>query len=253
MRDPYSYANTHFDDLFCIREKVLPSSPMTDPQYFLSTNEGVIIQGLNDSCREHRRIVYSKLSAAFGVFAAVAMLFTFSRGARAFAKDVFYTVIEWFSPENHESGVEFNIETNEQTVAPSTTELISDEKTCFGTISETDKLYNHNFCVLNDSAFTFSDGYMQNDTICLNFLMDNVRIQLISEPIQNGGSVNYHFNADDFSKVDVPSLGMLYYNLTDGTLFGGIMTNSTNIIMHIPDHASPELLELIVRSISLYH
>lgn len=250
MRNAYAEADIQMDNLFHILEKPLPSSLMTDPQYFLSVNEDAIMRGLGESRREQRRLAYTRYSAAFGVFAAITMLFTFSREARAFAREVFYTVIEWFSP--NESGVTFDIEDSAQSSAPAADELTSEEKISFQNISEVDKLYSHSIFVLKDAAFSMTDGYVQNETICLNYQANGTKVQVIAEPIQSSGSVTYHFNEDSFDKTDVASLGTLYYNLTGDTLFGGIMTSDTNIIIHVPSHASPELLELIVNAISLY-
>jgi hypothetical protein len=248
MRTALNQTDPQFDRVFHVLDKPLPASPMIDPKYFLSINEDAIMYGLNASRREQQRITLTKFSAAFAVFTAIAMLLTFSREARAFVQEVFYTVSEWFSPEQNESGVTFDIEDSEHSSAPSMSD--TGEKSGFNDLSEADKLYSGKVYVLNNGSFAFSDGYIQDNIICLNYYADESHVQIICEPIQDSGSVVYHFNDDEFYKTDIPDVGTFYHRLEeDGTLFGGIMTSDTSIIVRA-DNASPELLELIVHSIS---
>ncbi len=241
-----------FDSLFHVLEKPLPSSPMTDPKYFLSMNEDAILRNLNESRHEQRRIAMTRYAAAFGVFTAIAMMLTFSREVRAFAREVIYSVIEWFSPQQNESGVSFDIEDGTHTSAPSANALKPGEKVSFKDLSEVDKLYSHSIYVLSGPSFVLADGYIQDDTICTNYDADGTRVQIIASPIQNSGSVNYRFNDGSFEKLDVASLGTFYYDLSDGTLFGGIMTSGTDLTIRVPENASAGLLEKIVQALSLY-
>jgi hypothetical protein len=252
MRKACYEPNIQFDSLLHILEKPLPSSLMTDPEYFLSANEDAILHGLNESHREQRRMVMTRYAAVFGVFTAIAMLLTFSREVRAFAREVFYSVIEWFSPEQNESGVTFDIEDNTHLNEPDASALKAEEQIGFKAINEVDKHFSGSIFVLNGSEFVLSDGFIRNETICLNYQADGAKVQIIAEPIQDSGSVNYHFNDGSFEKIDVPSLGTFYYDLSGGTLFGGIMTNDSNLIIRMSENASPELLDQIVRAISLY-
>ncbi len=252
MRNAYYEPDAAFDSLFHVLEEPLPSSPMTDPAYFLSVNQDAIMRGLNESRREQRRIAMTRYAAAFGVFTAIAMLLTFSKEVRAFAREVIYSVIEWFSPENNESGVSFDIEGNAHSGAPGASALKPGEKVSFEALNEAAKLYSHSIYALDSSTFALTDGYIQDDTICLNFDADGTRVQIIAAPIGGSGSVNYHFNNGSFEKTDVASLGTLYYDLSGSTLFGGIMTSDTNLIIRVPENASAELLEKIVRSLILY-
>ena len=241
-----------FDQLFQVLDTPLPSSPMTDPTYFLNANEAAIMRGLNDSRREQRRIARVRYAAAFGVFTAIAMMLTFSREVRAFAHDVIYSVIEWFSPEKNESGVSFEIDNKTHSGAPGASALQPDEKVSFEGLNEAVQLYNHSIYTLNSSSFALTDGYVQDDTICINFNTNGTRVQLITAPIGRGDSVNFHFNGDSFEKTDATSVGTFYYDLSGGNLFGGILTNDTSIIVRVPENASAELLEKIVQALSLY-
>ena len=250
MRNACCEPNIPFDSLLQVLERPLPSSPMTDARYFLSVNEDAIQRGLQDSRREQRRIAMTRYAAVFGVFTAIAMLLTFSREVRAFAREVFYSVIEWFSPEQNESGVTFDIEDTAHTSAPDARELKTDEALSFKALSDVDTLYSRSIFVL--PAFTLTDGFIRNETICLHYDANGTKVQIIAEPIQDGGSVTYHFNNGSFDKAQVPSLGTLYYDLSDGTLFGGIMTKDTNVMISVPENATAELLDQIVRSIALY-
>jgi len=253
MRNVLSQADPQFERLFHILDKPLPASaPLTDPQYFLSINEDAILHGLTESRREQQRITLRRFSAAFGVFTAIAMLLTFSREARAFVRDVFYSVIEWFSPEQNESGVTFDIEDSLHSDKPSLSQAGPGEKTCFSDISEVDKLYSGKIFVFNNGAFVLSDGYLQDNIICLNYDAENSHVQVICEPIQSSGSVSFHFNDAEFNKTVISGIGTFYHRLEDdGTLFGGIMTEDSSIIIRA-DNASPNLLDLITLSISRY-
>ena len=250
MRNIYFEPDAAFDSLFHVLEEPLPSSPMTDPAYFLSVNQDAIMHGLNESRREQRRIAMTRYAAAFGVFTAIAMLLTFSREVRAFAQEVIYSVIEWFSPEKNESGVSFDIEDSAHSGAPGASVVKPGEKVSFTDLSEAGRLYSHSIYTI--SSFALTDGFVQDDSICLNFDADGTRVQIIAAPIGGSGSVNYHFNNGSFNKTDVASLGTLYYDLSGGTLFGGIMTRDANIIIRVPENASAELLKKIVQSLSLY-
>ncbi len=252
MRNACCEPDIPFDTLLQVLDTPLPSSPMTDAKYFLSVNEDAILHGLDESRREQRRVAMTRYAAAFGVFAAIAMLLTFSREVRAFAREVFYSVIEWFSPERSESGVTFDIEDAARTGAPNASVLKSDEKVSFKELSEVDKLYSRSIYVLSSPAFVLTDGFIRNETICLNYKADSAKIQIIAEPIQDGGSVTYHFNDDSFDKLEAADLGTLYYDLSGSTLFGGIMTKDTNIMISVSENASTELLDEIVHSLSLY-
>lgn len=252
MRTGLSQADPQLERLFHVLDQPLPASPMTDPKYFLSVNEDAILHGLNASRREQQRITLTRFSAVFGVFTAIVMLLTFSREARAFVRDVFYTVAEWFSSEQNESGVNFDIEDSIHSGAPSLSQAGPGEKTGFNDIDEVDNLYSGKIFILNNGAFSLSDGYTQEKIICLNYDYESSHVQIISEPIQNSGSVVLHFNDAEFDKIDVSDLGTFYHRLEeDGTLFGGIMTEDSSIIVRA-DNASSDLVDLIVFSISRY-
>lgn len=252
MRNAYYEPDIPFESLYHVLEKPLPSSPMTDAKVFLSVNEAAIMHGLNESRREQRRIALTRYAAVFGVFTAIAMLLTFSREVRAFAREIFYSVIEWFSPEQNESGVTFDIEDAAHTGAPDISGLKTDDKVSFKELREAEKLYSRSIYVLNSPTLTLTDGFIRNETICLNYEAKEAKVQIIAEPIQDSGSVTYNFNDGSFSKTEVAALGTLYYDLSGGTLFGGIMTKDTNIIIRVPENASDKLLEEIVRALSLY-
>ena len=51
MRNAYYEPDMPFEKLFHVLEKPLPSSPMTDPEYFLSANQDAILHGLNAARR----------------------------------------------------------------------------------------------------------------------------------------------------------------------------------------------------------
>lgn len=242
-----------FDRIFQLLDKPLPASaPMTDPKFFLSVNEGAILHRLGESKREQQRITLTRFSTVFGVFTAFAMLLTFSRDARAFVHDVLYTVVEWFSPEQNESGVTFDIQDSTHSDAPSLSQVDVGEKTGFEDVSEVDKLYSGKIFIVGNGDFAFSDGYIRDNIICLNYNYQDSHVQIISEPIQSSGSVTYHFNDTKFDKKEISDLGTFYHTIQDdGTLFGGIMTNDTCIIVSA-DKASPDLLDLIANSICRY-
>lgn len=253
MKTVFSQTDPQFERLFHILDRPLPAcAPMTDPKYFLGINEGAIIQRLNESKREQQRVTLTKFSTVFGVFTAIAMLLTFSREARAFVRDVFYTVVEWFSPEQNESGVTFDIEDSTHSFAPDASHIESGEKQSFKELNEVDKLYSHSIFVMDNAVFSLSDGYIQNETICLNYTTDTSHVQIIAEPIQSSGSVVFHFNDVEFDKTEISDLGTFYHRLEDdGTLFGGIMTDDTSIIVRA-DNASSDLLDLVALSICRY-
>ena len=253
MKIVFSQTDPQFERLSHIMDIPLPASaPLTDPKYFLGINEDAIILRLNESKREQRRITLTKFSAVFGVFTAIAMLLTFSREARAFVRDVFYSVAEWFSPEQNESGVTFDIKDSTHSFSPDASQIESGEKQVFKDLSEVDKLYSHSIFAMDNAVFSLSDGYIQDKIICLNYKTDVSHVQIIAEPIQSSGSIVCQFNDAEFDKTEVAELGTFYHRLEDdGTLFGCIMTDDTSIIVRA-DNASSDLLDQIVHSICRY-
>jgi len=251
MKKAYFHADIRFDGLCQVIERPLPSSMLTAPEAFLYANEKAILRGLEESRREQRRIAVSRFAAALGVFTAIAMLLTFSREARAFVRDIVYSVIEWISPKGDESGVSFDIESSALPHAPGMQpNNAPDGKADLHVVDEADKLYPSSIYALNGPDFVFSGGYVRNDSLCLEYASGNTEVKLIINPVQDNGDVNYHFNGDDVTQSQTP-FGTLYYNLNNGTLFGGMITADSIVTILIPENASGDLLAKVVSALNL--
>lgn len=230
MKNKITFKESEIDKELYSISKIIPDSGCIDAEQFLSKNKEAIISGINKSRSHYRKTVFAKVSVAASILICLTLLFSFSSEARAYVKNIYYTVVEWFDSGNDKSGVIFNIDNNNaQSAAP---QKIGTEtgKTEFSAVSAAKEIYGRKIYELTGPDITFVGGYIENNTICLNYKSGDNKIQLIEEPMQQEGSVGFHFNDPAFKKYSSDS-GTLYYQLNDSKLFGGMVINDTILVI----------------------
>lgn len=246
----FDVPNKGLDDLFHSVDSPLPSFSMNqDPKYFLSVNKQALVEQLTESKKAQQKIVVGRFTAVFSLIIAVTMVFSLSLDARAFMSETFSSVIEWFSPDTQKSGVSFVIENQMTLCEPTATDSQPESNIRFSQLSETDKLYSHDFYVLTDASLAFKGGVVQGNSIRLNYKSKSGSILLMSEPVQQKGMISIEFNSD-YRKIKT-RIGDLYYELKDGSLFGTIMANDTSIMLKA-NGIQEEEMKRIIDTISSY-
>lgn len=218
------------DDVILSLRNAIPDCDIIDANQFLSKNKEAIILELNKSRLNYKRNLKVKICSAVSIFVILTMLFSFSAEAQSYVKNLYYTVVEWFDSGKDKSGVIFNIKDNgENSSAPKKVQDQT-EKIEFSTISEAKDKYNTKIFELDGSDIILDNGYIQDNTICLNYKMDETKIQIIEEPMQQKGSVGFNFNDSNYEKYN-SNLGTLYYKMDNGKLFGGMIADNTVLII----------------------
>lgn len=222
------------------------ASPIASADYFLESNKRDLLSRLQWSRLQLQKTRLSRFAAVCCAVIALGAVFAFSPDARAFASRVFTAITEWFSPAENLSGITFEIDSDAVTPPelPETAAL----KITFDSKEQASSLLPGYHVVLGDPRFELEHGFMADDVSYTRYTNGDAVIKIIQEPIQQAGSISVTFLESRYQKNDTAG-ETIYYTLTDGDLFGIMISDTAKVIL-IGEALSADQLTALFRALS---